>query len=273
MHNVIISNYRAITLHNIHSYSREIKEHGKEGESKSTSHKFNFRSNTGGKKKKPRKAKRTSSMNEPRSREFQRREKELLCLMSGKGMGDSSEGSSIASGLGGSIPFDLPGVVGCEGVLRLGREDKPVLVCQRSNSGSSLGGISISLSHTHTADTGTQCDLGDPLYTTDTCLLPRLRTANAEHSRLLHSVHHHMMGGVVHSSSLPGSPLRKRRPHKHQMLKSLTNHSQSAVFSNIPDPPRNLYRNRSLGSGRDLLDCNNLMAAQEIEVRLGVCIF
>lgn len=190
-------------------------------------------------------------MNEPRVLEFRRRGKESASLMNDKRICDSSEASSIASGLGGSVPFDLPGAVENDE-----RNKDSMAVLHRPNSAFSIRDISVSLCHSHTADIGIQCQLDGPASQLEKCLSTRRSMANSEHSRLLYSVHLPVMGSIIQSRSLPGTPIRKRRSHKRQAARIINDRTHSPTFSNLSECSRKLVRNKS---GGDLPECSRPM--------------
>lgn len=181
-------------------------------------------------------------MNEPRAFEVRKRNKGST---SDKKLGDSSEESSIASGISGSIPYDLPGVV--EGEGRLGMSE-----IRRSTSTLSLRDVTITVCSSKTTDVGIQCKLEARLSATERCSSPRISAAKPEHSRRFHSVHLPVLGSPTLSSrSLPGTPNRNRKSHP--VVAGLANDgifspTHSATFS---AKSRGLFRNQSFGSRRD----------------------
>ena len=213
----------------------------KENSQKSIVRKLTFRRHGDGEKSK-RTPKRASSVNEPRAFEVQKRKKGST---SDKKLGDSSEESSIASGISGSVPYDLPGVVDEDGNLA-------VSSIHRSTSAISLRDVTIRVGTLKTADVGIQCKLESRLSGSERCSSPRVSAANPEHSRRLHSVHLPVLGSpVLMSRSLPGTPNRNRKPHP--VVASLTSDrsfspTHAATFS---AKSRGLFRNQSFGSRRD----------------------
>jgi len=210
----------------------------KESSHKSIVRKLTFRKHGDGEKSK-RTPKRASSVNEQRVFKVQKRKKGST---SDKKLGDSSEESSITSGISGSVPYDLPGVVDEEGQLG-------VSSIHRSTSAISLQDVVVRMGSLKTVDVGIQCKLERRLSGSERCSSPRVGVANSEHSRLLHSVHLPLYGSpVLTSRSLPGTPNRNRKPHP--IVASLASDSptHAATFS---AKSRGLFRNQSFGSRRD----------------------
>ena len=204
-------------------------------------------------------------MNEPRVFEVRVRGKSST---SEKKSGDSSEESSIASGIGGSVPYDLPGIVDSEGRLGLN-------TMERSNSALSLRDVTITVSNSKTVDVGIQCKLEGRLSATEQCSSPRLNAANSEHTRRFHSVHIPVLGSPILSSrSLPGTPAKSRKSHP--VVASLANDRTFGLTSSgsFTTKSRGLFRNSSFGSRRDFKERkvvpNNSVVAPDLDVSMGV---
>lgn len=171
-----------------------------------------------------------------------------------KRMGDSSEESSIASGIGGSIPFDLPGAVESEGRMRI--HENSLVVLERSNSAISLGDVSISLSHSNTTDVGIQCKLDGLSSTMERCSSPRLSAANPEHSRRLHSVHLPIMGSPILTRSLPGTPARRRKSQGGQVANFTNDRTHESPTHSLQ---RKLFRNQSFSSRENFPESKKML--------------
>ena len=228
-----------------HFHSREKKEFGKDGQ-RSIVRRFTFKRNTESDKVK-RRAKRASSMNEPRTFEIRKRAKERTSQINDKRMCDSSEASSVVSVLGGSVPYDLPGAVENDQ-----RRKNSLVVMPRPNSAFSIRDVNIVVDHSHTNDIGIQCQLEEVVSPMEKCTSPRLACANSEHSRLLYSVHLPIMASTIESRSLPGTPVRKWRKSRGLQTSMCANdRTHSPTFSNLSECSRKLFRNKS---GGDLTD-------------------
>lgn len=170
------------------------------------------------KEKEKRKPKRTVSVNIPRGHSLldyrAKRNKGQLSPVN-KRRHDSSEESSIASGtnLGGSVPFDLPGTVEAANEDRSLQFDPSIT--NRGGGGSilTLEDVGISMSHHHhMVDVAVQCSPGHFSVTRYSPLSSPRPPSKGEHSRRLHSVTTLAINtSSVHSQSLPGTPIKKRR--------------------------------------------------------------
>ncbi len=184
---------------------------------------------------------------------------------SDKKLGDSSEESSIASGISGSVPYDLPGVVDTEESLTLSS-------IHRSTSAVSLRDVSVSVCNANTCDVGIQCKIEGRVSATERCSSPRINSANSEHSRRIHSVHLPVLGSPILSSrSLPGTPHKNRKSHP--VVAGLVGDrtfspTHGATFS---AKSRGLFRNSSFGSRRDFKErkviLNNTSSDHEVCTR------
>ena len=209
------------------------------------------------KDKEKRKPKRTASVNVRSSCMYHLGDNEeshhtfKKSFSSAKATVDSSEDSSIASGLtlGGSVPYDLPGTV--EASDQNGGNPK------HRESAVSLEGITMSFSRPQMIDVAIQCTPEGSSITQfhSPCSSPRGGMAKSEHSRRLHSVNpsHMNTTSPKGSQSLPTTPIKLRRSYdgSRNQANGLNGlHNSPLPF--LQKNSRGVRRNQTFNGSRDL---------------------